>query len=108
MEFKDKMMRFRNATPKYGILVYLIKLKKYEKTVEARSLALLPLFSPEKGHKNLKWEVPFLHPEERSAFVLQDRRTPRRVGVFPSSLPLAHNLAPSYFSMTVHSLSNLA
>lgn len=69
------------------------KLKEWETTSAGR--ILWP--SPEAGYKTLKFEVPSLHPEERSVLISGDRGTPRAIGTnrpccSPCSLPLARTL----------------
>ena len=62
--------------------------------------------SPETSLKTLLLELPSLYLEERNIVISRDRKTQRGTGLakFP---PVNYPFLLSYFSMTVHSSSNL-
>ena len=87
-----------------------LKLKEFEKTAEAYFDPLLT-FHPEVGHSTLKWEVLSLQ-KQRCILTSKDKMMPERLQIGLAKFPPAYYtqlmlLGLLYFSMSVHSSSNL-
>lgn len=104
-------MKFRPCyTKRWHLGIFYILRWKFEKTADA-ALTLCSPFTPEVGHNILKWEMLSLK-KQRCILISKEKRMPEtlQIGLAKSS-PVYYThlilLGLLYFSMSIHSWSNL-